>query len=169
MQLFRDTKESFPVPFIAGDVFEESFLSSTEPGPSARPALDSVKTLTELKGHVSAIHASSFFHLFGEELQSKLAHQMAGLISRQPGSIIFGVHGGLPTPGFRNAQRGNWAHSPESWTELWEGILGKDKCKVTASLVEHSRALERGGWGAQPDPTAGPGYHYVLQWCVEIL
>ncbi|KZT53672.1 hypothetical protein CALCODRAFT_500807 [Calocera cornea HHB12733] len=132
-ELFRD-KDTFHVPFIAGDAFDPMFLAPTvavRTGP--RPALNEVKTLSELQGEISVIHASSFFHLFDEEHQEKLAYLTGSLLSKKPGSLIFGSHGGLVTPGVRN-ERGAWGHSPESWTELWETVLGKGKCEVKAEL-----------------------------------
>ncbi|KAI0828239.1 hypothetical protein BC628DRAFT_1337889 [Trametes gibbosa] len=59
-----------------------------------------------------------------------------GLLSPEPGSIILGVHGGRHEKGFRtetglhsatSVARGHpmFCHSPESWTELWDGQIFK--------------------------------------------
>ena len=58
-KLFNTTQETFPVPFIAGDIFDPSFLEPAAPSyapPSTHtPVLSEVKTLTELRGHVSRL------------------------------------------------------------------------------------------------------------------
>ena len=120
--MFRTTPETYPAKFLAGDVFDDAHLSSTAgvpPGPP--PSVASVDTLTELRGHISAIHASLFFHLFTEEKQFELGKRLAALLDPRPGSIIFGSHGGMPvkcqlsSPLIRM-----FCHSPESWTQMWE-------------------------------------------------
>ncbi|EJU05123.1 hypothetical protein DACRYDRAFT_20662 [Dacryopinax primogenitus] len=154
-ELFRD-KDTFHVPFIAGDAFDPDFLSPTlveKSGPD--PALKEVKTLTELQGNISVIHASSFFHLFDEEHQERLAYLTASLLLKKPGTMIFGSHGGLTVPGIRN-ERGAYGHSPESWTQLWETVLGKGNCEVKAEL----RA-----WKTDTEPDRA---HEVLTWCVTL-
>ncbi|EJF58440.1 hypothetical protein DICSQDRAFT_90649 [Dichomitus squalens LYAD-421 SS1] len=170
-KLFKTTQETFPVPFIAGDAFDPAFLEVTEPfysPPSEpRPAnLSSIKSLNPLRGHVSAIHASSFFHLFSEDKQFQLAKSLAGLLSPEPGSMLLGTHGGRPEKGFRTEQlRPNshgstmFCHSPESWAELWDGqIFKKGTVKVEARLVE------RGLHNWNPDAK-----FYFLAWSVTRL
>ncbi|KZP00333.1 hypothetical protein CALVIDRAFT_533344 [Calocera viscosa TUFC12733] len=157
-ELFRDT-DTFRVPFIAGDAFDPAFLSPTlveKHGP--RPALNQVKTLNELQGEISVIHASSFFHLFDEEHQEKLAYLTATLLSKKPGSLMFGSHGGMAVPGTRN-ERGAYGHSPESWTQLWETVLGKGKCQVKAEF----RSLRRAHWQDEKNP------HQAMMWSVTII
>jgi len=132
-ELFRD-KDTFHVPLVAGDAFDPDFLSPTvveKNGP--RPALAEVRTLTQLQGEISVIHTSSFFHLFDENHQERLAHIIANLLLNKSGSLIFGSHGGNAVPG-TFPERSAYGHSPESWTELWESVLGKGKCQVKAEL-----------------------------------
>ncbi|KAI0932446.1 hypothetical protein AcW2_001075 [Taiwanofungus camphoratus] len=149
-KLFNTTPETFSAPFLAGDVFDLAFLEPTQPfySPSeaAVPALSSLTTLTPLRGHLSAIHASSFFHLFSEAGQLQLARSIAGLLSSEPGSMIFGEHGGRPEKGYRTEgsvmRRGGhmFCHSPETWTELWDGsVFKKGSVKVDAFLHEIER------------------------------
>jgi hypothetical protein len=126
------------VPFLAGDIFDPSFLA---PNGSARtaavplnppPVLSTLTSLTPLQHHISVINTHAFFHLFNEELQSKIAHLLGSLLSPLPGSIILGSHvGGADTEenrkGFiRLTSRGTevFAHSPASWKELWVGDDG---------------------------------------------
>ncbi|TFY51260.1 hypothetical protein EVJ58_g10663 [Rhodofomes roseus] len=52
-----------------------------------------------LQGRVSAIHASSLFHLFEEEKQLALARALAGLLAPHRGAMLFGSHGGAPENG----------------------------------------------------------------------
>jgi hypothetical protein len=96
---------------------------------------------------VFAIHASSFFHLFGQEKQLYVAHALAGLLSPEPGSVIFGLHVGNPEKGLiSNPARGGhqmFCHSPESWTQLWDGLVfGKGVVNVQAKLVQVERKDE---------------------------
>ncbi|KAI0823142.1 hypothetical protein BC628DRAFT_1417830 [Trametes gibbosa] len=154
-KLFKSSQETFPVPFIAGD-------------------LSALTSLNPLLGHVSAIHASAFFHLFNEERQLKLAQTLAGLLSPEPGSMILGAHGGLPRKGFRqesgvvlNLGRvfPMFCHCPESWKELWDGqVFKKGTVKVDAILHE----TERKDYAALSGIAAGTKF-FLLVWSVTRL
>ncbi|KAG6807488.1 hypothetical protein H0H92_007296 [Tricholoma furcatifolium] len=171
--LFKSTPESFPATFIAGDAFDSGFIAPRkpfyapeEPAPLNQP-LNALKSLTPLQGRLSAVHASSFFHLFDEAGQLQLARQVATLLSPAPGSIIFGMHGGKPEKGFRTeaiSSSGNYmfCHSPETWKEVWDGdVFVRGSVKVEAGLHEVERK----------DMTAvTPGAKfYVMWWSVTRL
>ncbi|TFK75138.1 hypothetical protein BDN72DRAFT_559978 [Pluteus cervinus] len=172
-ELFKSTPATFPAVFIGGDAFDSTFLSphpifsSSSPPTNPRPnSLKDVGTLTQLQGHISAIHASAFFHLFDEPKQLELAERMASLLSPLAGSIIFGSHVGKPEKGHRpESLRGGahrmFCHSPESWIELWDGkVFPKGTVNVQARLVEVSR----------PDFALAPGVKfYLLSWSVTRL
>ena len=97
--------------------------------------MGSLTSLTPLQGHVSAIHASSLFHLFEEVKQLELGKRLASLLSPVPGSLLFGAHVGLPEKGIRNGNK--FCHSPESWKELWDGtIFPKGTVDVVAGLKQ---------------------------------
>ncbi|KAI0707592.1 hypothetical protein C8Q76DRAFT_799936 [Earliella scabrosa] len=150
-KLFRSTTETFPVPFIRGDVFNPVHLEIMPPCSSAPdqpiPRLSSLTSLNPLRGHISVIHASAFFHLFSEEKQFHLAQALAGLLSPRPGSMIIGSHGGRPHKGLRtevNLHNSHGAtmfcHSPDSWVELWDGqVFEKGTVKVDVDLKEDDR------------------------------
>lgn len=150
-KLFRSTPETFPATFIPGDVFDPDFISDAPPRVSAPtdplPPLSSLKGLTPLQGRLSAIFAASFFHLFNEEKQLAVAHRLASLLSPEPGSIIFGAHGGRPEKGWRvettNVNPDGirmWCHSADSWKEMWEKEVFKNgEVKVWAILIEVPR------------------------------
>ena len=150
-ELFKTTPETFPAAFLAGDVFDPAFLSSREPfselPTTPRPVdLGSLTSLIPLQGHVSAIFAGSFFHLFVEEGQLELARRLAALLSPLPGSVIFGIHIGLQEKGERpvwgsgSREVRMFSHSPESWRDLWEHqVFEKCSVKVEARL----RTVER--------------------------
>jgi len=148
-QLFDSTPETFPVPFIPGDAFDASFLRETPPfyapPETSVPDLSSLTTLTPLLGHVSAIHASSFFHLFDEAQQLLLAKLLAGLLSPIPGSVLLGSHSAWPEKGSRTAPglpRALFCHGPDSWKALWDGeVFGKGSVKVDVALQEVPREL----------------------------
>ncbi|KAI1797518.1 hypothetical protein LXA43DRAFT_1088618 [Ganoderma leucocontextum] len=123
-----------PARFLAGDVFDPAHLERVPPftfTPAApRPHLPTLNSLNPLRGHVSAIHVSAVFHLFSEEEQVRLAHSLAGLLSPESGSTIFGLQSGRAEKGFRieagvpnSHGRQIFCHSPESWKELWEDVF----------------------------------------------
>ncbi|KAI9444696.1 hypothetical protein H4582DRAFT_2179306 [Lactarius indigo] len=145
-RLFRTTPDTFPVTFVPGDVFDPEHLSILPPFTTNSlpvttvPDLRTLTSLNPLRGHVSAICALHLFHLFPEDAQLRLARTLAGLLSPEPGSMIFEKHIGLP-------ERGHWGepsthhclfcHAPRSWSELWDGgVFPKGTVKVLASVTE---------------------------------
>jgi hypothetical protein len=164
--LFKTTPASFPAAFVAGDVFDDLMIAPRalffEKPDTPRPALNTLASLTPLQGHISAIHASSFFHLFDEARQEVLARRVATLLSPEPGSVIFGLHGGLPEKGFRaeiasRPGRRMFCHSPDSWRKLWDGqVFSKGTAQVEATLKEYNRP---GSW-------LDTGASYLLIWSV---
>jgi hypothetical protein len=114
---------------------------------NSRPKdLRALTSLTPLQGHVSAIHASSFFHLFKEDGQLEAARQLASLLSPESGSVIFGSHVGLAAKGRRESlmHKQNYymfCHSPESWkSEVWDGpVFEKGNVEVKATLRDVER------------------------------
>ncbi|KAH7335613.1 hypothetical protein B0J17DRAFT_670811 [Rhizoctonia solani] len=166
-KLFKDDSTTFPVPFLEGDVFSSQLLNLESPRPTERPHLPDLKSLTELLGHVSIIHASAFFHLFSEEVQRKLAERCVALLKTRPGSTIFGSHNGAPEPGIYSDLGGPdhhmFCHSPESWRDLWIELFGGQKIDVVAILEDSE--VRRNLVGVAP-----PGKKkYALVWSVTIL
>ncbi|VDC02710.1 unnamed protein product [Peniophora sp. CBMAI 1063] len=152
-----------PPPFVQADVFELNKETSA-PTPEPPADLSTLTSLTPLRAHVAAIHASSVFHLFDFEQQEAFARALASLLSNEPGSMIFGVHSGQPVKKtvkrLINGAGEQHAHSPDSWREMWEGIYGEGVVKV------ESRAVER------PDAArimASTDKVYHLVWCVTRL
>lgn len=95
--------------------------------------------MNDLRGHVSAVYAGNFFHVFTETQQEQIARGLAGLLSPEPGSMILGRHAGRPIKGFwvpGGSDFSSFCHSPESWKELWEGIFGVDHVEVQAELAQ---------------------------------
>ncbi|EIW65002.1 uncharacterized protein TRAVEDRAFT_68659 [Trametes versicolor FP-101664 SS1] len=175
--LFKSTPETFPVPFVPGDAFNPAHLDPVPPfyapPDTPRPQLSTLTSLNPLRGHVSAIHASAFFHLFDEEPQFYLARALGGLLSPEPGSMILGVHGGRQEKGFRtevgthstHRKTPMFCHSPESWTELWNGqVFKKGTVKVEAFLHETPRKDLEGAPGIVPGAK-----FYILVWSVTRL
>ncbi|EDR08693.1 uncharacterized protein LACBIDRAFT_297150 [Laccaria bicolor S238N-H82] len=163
--LFKTTPASFPAAFVAGDAFDDLMIAPRAPfyekPETLHPALNTLASLTPLQGHISAIHASSFFHLFDEAQQEVLARRVATLLSPEPGSVIFGLHGGLPEKGLRaevsRAGRRMFCHSPDGWRELWDGqVFSKGTVQVEATLKEYNR----------PGPLLDTGAFYLLIWSV---
>ncbi|KAK0480788.1 hypothetical protein IW261DRAFT_1474583 [Armillaria novae-zelandiae] len=167
-KLFKTTAETFPAHFIPQDIFQLKGLTK-EGVPSSVPNLSQVQSLADLRGNISAIHTSSFFHLFDEEGQFELAKIMAALLSSKPGSMIFGSHVGRHEKGFRSEiasksiqRRNMFCHSPESWRALWDGeIFSKGSVRVDALLHDRDR------YGLDSvDPGAKT---FLLVWCVTLL
>jgi hypothetical protein len=180
-KLFKTSQETYPIAFVPGDVFDPSHLEIAPPMASAQastdvgdppsgspPDLRSLTSLNPLHGRVSVIRASSLFHLFGEEKQLDLARALAGLLSPEPGSMLFGGHIGAAEKGFEPSvmhrdHRRMWCHSPESWTELWDGIVfEKGVVKVQTKLVQVERKL------LQPDAPVNATFTSLV-WSVTRL
>lgn len=125
-----------------GDIFDATHIAPTEPfhepPTTPRPVLNTLTSLNPLRGHVSAIHTSLFFHLFGKAQQAAAARAFASLLSPEPGSIIFGSHASRAVSGPRvNTLRGTdiYDFSPEDWKALWDGeIFEKGTVEVEAEL-----------------------------------
>ncbi|KAG6861458.1 hypothetical protein C0995_016549 [Termitomyces sp. Mi166 len=165
-ELFKTTPTTYPVAFIAGDVFNSSLIApralSNEVPQTPRSSLKTLVSLTPLQGHVSVIHASSFFHLFNEGRQHELAQRLATLLSPIPGSMLFGSHIGKPEKGIVQGAAGEpslFSHSPESWRDLWDGqVFEKGTVKVEAYLKQVEK----------PDMKSTEPF-YLLVWSVTRL
>ena len=110
------------------------------------PPLNTLSSLISLQGKISAIHMSSFFHLFPEDCQLQLAKIVSSLLSPEKGSVIFGQHVGMPAKGLRDEVMYNglnmFCHSPESWIQMWvDDVFGgkdkdnNDRVKVETKLI----------------------------------
>ena len=168
-RLFNTTSETFPVPFIAGDIFDPAFLEPAQPlyAPLSTPppTLSDVKTLTELRGHVSAISVCAVFHIFStEQEQLRLARAIASLLSAEPGSMIVGLQRGWKEKGEDEGLTFDmFCHSPDSWAAMWDGqVFAKGTVKVDVRLVDRGRPLVEGGVIAR-------GAKVMLEWAVTRL
>jgi hypothetical protein len=96
--------------------------------------LTTLTSLTPLKGYVTVLHTKSFFHLFPQAEQEDLVVRIHALMSKKPGSFIFGsqsakddgAEGNYPNP--RGETR--YLHSPRSFRALWEKAFGTDKVEI---------------------------------------
>jgi hypothetical protein len=160
--LFISNPSTFPVIFIPGDVFDPFFISVQAPLQTTssatsiplqsilQPELGTPKSLDPLRGHLSAIHTSTFFHLFNQEQQILLAKKLASLLSPLPGSIIFGSHVGFAEPhGEVDDVSGIpfFGHSPKSWKKMWEEEVFTDgiPIHVDVDMVDHGEADSQTG------------------------
>jgi hypothetical protein len=172
-ELFRSTSETFPVPFVGGDLFDDEYVSeqpvlptgSSPPWP--RPAdLHTLTSLNPLRGHVSALFAGAFFHLFDEDGQARAARRLAGLLSPEPGSMLMGVQGGMLERGIRQPHPDfpMFCHSPVTWRKMWDDVFGENKIQVRTHL-----RVQDGGkdiFGMYPDNQTEL---YVNMWSVTRL
>ncbi|KAJ3990131.1 hypothetical protein F5890DRAFT_698552 [Lentinula detonsa] len=157
--LFHSNTSTFPVLFIPGNVLDSSFISIQPPlqfeeSPSdfSSVSLESLlsinsesQSLNPLRGYLSAIHTSAFFHLFDKDEQILIAKKLASLLSPLPGSVIFGSQRGADEPqeGARNSTGTlYYRHSPETWKEMWEkDVFGG---KVDLIRVDAGLSLDEG-------------------------
>ncbi|KZV95797.1 hypothetical protein EXIGLDRAFT_734645 [Exidia glandulosa HHB12029] len=145
--LFRDSSESCGIRFVQGDIFSSSLIDPAAT-PSRTVSADPIATCVErgslvpLQGHVSALHASAFFHLFDEAKQVEVAKRCAALLSKEPGSLIFGTHGGAASArAFED--RDAYAHSPESWATMWmKQVITDGSIAVEARLIPREQLLQ---------------------------
>lgn len=142
-KLFKATSQTFRVPFLAGDVFDNSFIGTSTPvyGEPLAPQpinLSELKSLSPLHGRVSVVRVAAFFHLFEEEGQLKAARALASLLSPEPGSMIIGDHIAAPEPKSIINPRGEkiFLHSPDSWKALWDGTVF-EKGAVAVEVMLH--------------------------------
>lgn len=140
-ELFRDNAETCTLRFVQGDVFSDGFVdptseTSTTSDDDVLSRCVSQASLNPLRGRVSAVHASAFFHLFNAAQQRQLAIRCAALLSAEPGSVIFGSHSGAVIAGSR-PDRDTYAHSPESWRQLWADVVPNGGVEVDAEFVEN--------------------------------
>jgi hypothetical protein len=167
-ELFCTTASTAPITYVPGDAFDPAYIAPREPfyeNPSEPPPpLSSVSaegSLTPLQGHVSVIHASTFFHLFGLEDQTKLAKRLASLLSPESGSLILGSHTGLKEKGVRKApdvaRRDVWAHDPESWKELvgCVSLLSVTRLNGYVTCPVGWRSIQEGGCSRRGHPHNG--------------
>ncbi|KAI0639002.1 hypothetical protein C8Q77DRAFT_1204572 [Trametes polyzona] len=174
-EFFKSTPETFPVPFIQGDIFDPAHLEAAPPFETPPteppPQLSALTSLNPLRGRVSVIHASAFFHLFDEEGQLRLARALAGLLSPVPGSMILGWHVGRPEKGFRYEVMPHrqgipmFCHNAASWRELWDGVVfAEGMVRVDVVLQETMRP----DWHKVPGVAPGTRF-YALVWSVTRL
>ncbi|KAF8816992.1 hypothetical protein BYT27DRAFT_7154095 [Phlegmacium glaucopus] len=173
-ELFKSTPESFPVPFLEGNILDSNFLEEPE-GPFALktpvitpiPSLKTLTSLNLLRGHVSAIYVASFFHLFSEQDQLRIAKKLASLLSPEPGSMLLGIHLGHHIEGIWGRDTVNiriFCHSPESWKVMWDNVFGKGQVEVKARLKAGLGGVDY--FGSFPGNTTP---YYELEWSVTRL
>ncbi|KAJ7206521.1 hypothetical protein GGX14DRAFT_637452 [Mycena pura] len=172
-ELFRSTPETFPVAFLSGDVFDPAFLAPSSSASTMMPPsnLSNITSLTALAGHVSILHCSYVFHLFDEQKQAGLARLLAVLLSPLPGSMSFGSQPGMKTKGFfsnpayysGDPGRRLFAHSPESWIDLWGGIFPEGTVRLEAALKKPEECHP-----SQIHPTSKAAYG-VMIWSITRL
>ncbi|KAF8896607.1 hypothetical protein BD779DRAFT_597846 [Infundibulicybe gibba] len=166
-ELFRSSHETFPVPFVQGDALDPGTIVPRAPfydtPDTPVPDLKTLGSLTPLQGHLSAIHATHFFHLFNEEQQLALARQLASLLSPRAGSVLFGSHVAMTRKGvsgelFKGSGTHLFCHSPESWRALWDGVVFESGA---VRVETEMKAIGRGDAGADGGPVL-----YLISWSV---
>ncbi|KAI0742060.1 hypothetical protein C8Q80DRAFT_1274380 [Daedaleopsis nitida] len=175
LKFFKTPISGSPISFLAGDIFSPYFLEAVypfySPPSSPAPALPTLTSLTPLHGQVSVVVACYVFHLLDEAHQLQLARAIAGLLSPEPGSMVIGVHYARPeecsrtdsTPRADGQSVKAFYHSPESWTELWDGgLFLKDTVRVDTTLKQADPGPDD-IQGGEPDRT------WVMEWTVTRL
>jgi len=120
-ELYQDGPASdkpVPITFLQSDIFDEE------------------SPLFAMKGKIDYIFTSSVFHLFDEATQLKMAECLLGLLdlperggdeAKGREYILFGTHDGRHQEQVLKDKFGDkrYAHSPKSWTKMWNSILEK--------------------------------------------
>jgi len=155
-------------------------------GPTAKPVaisfyeaniFDEASALKSLEGKLNYIYTAAVFHLFDEATQFKMAERLLDTLApperarndaRGREYIMFGMHDGREQEQVLKDRFGSkrYAHSPKSWTKMWNDILikryGEDwvksNVKQEAAMGQVYRFLDK------PDY---PEYH-DFQWSVRI-
>ncbi|PLW26726.1 hypothetical protein PCASD_20148 [Puccinia coronata f. sp. avenae] len=136
-KLFRDSDR--PISYFIGNVLESKVLdaaSSAKVEDVTQVDLHSLQNLNPLKGAARFITLNQVFHFFDEEGQRQLAERCALLLSDEVGSSIFGMHVGGVNKGVDAASLKMFAHSPQTWKELWESVFAPRKVQVVSELIE---------------------------------
>ncbi len=113
------------------DLGQQLFKGPT-PGLELRAAnlLDPNDTgVDDLKGKVTLLYTGAVFHLFHEPEQRIFAEKLYSLFAKTGEVTAFGTHRGQKVPGVRKHPAiplSSFAHSPESWKEMWRDILGRE-------------------------------------------
>lgn len=148
-ELFNTSDAECGIRFIQGDIFDDPHLDPNAEVQAFPASLDTLRNLTPLAGHVSAIYASSLFHLFTEEQQTTLARRLSALIKPQAGSVLFGLHIAAERCGTINWRRREYTmtaycHSPESWAALWHAVCSERgfRVEVKATLLKTTRDFQ---------------------------
>ncbi|KAG6371201.1 hypothetical protein JVT61DRAFT_9825 [Boletus reticuloceps] len=133
-ELYSD-RDRCQISFFVGDVFDITLLPFPQVADDAHPSLKDVQSLNELRGHVNYVYAGSLFHLFDEGTQEAIARRLATLLDVSGGSgpaVLFGKHVAQAEEGVIDDAMGRtrYAHSPASWKELWERVMGDGKIRV---------------------------------------
>lgn len=164
-ELFKSSPETFPAHFVGGNILEPKILAVVPPvsrQTAEAPSPDTICNLTSLnplRGCVSVVHAIAFFHLFNEAEQLHIARAFAGLLSAEPGSLVVGSNIGARVKGavkqiFSGVEVNMFAHTPESWIDLWDGeVFEKGTVRVEAELRDGGVA----------------SYHELMFWSVTRL
>ncbi|KAJ4490239.1 hypothetical protein J3R30DRAFT_3420182 [Lentinula aciculospora] len=126
-ELFKSTPESFPAGFIGGDIFDDAILAPPiahpdDPNPDTVNLRD-LTFLTPLRHRVSAIYVCNVFHLFNAGKQFELARRLASMLTRQPGSTIFGSHGVIPAQRSVTDVAPDSFHSAKSFANMWNEVF----------------------------------------------
>ncbi|THH08175.1 hypothetical protein EW145_g2886 [Phellinidium pouzarii] len=173
-RLFKSTPETFPVPFVQGNVFDPKHIAPAAPHYSPpttpRPTLSVLTSLTPLQGHVSVIHTSAFFHLFDKDGQIAAARALASLLSPLPGSMIFGTHSSTRVSGnkvltVRKSQI--YCFSPADWCALWDGVIFEKGSVTVDAVLEEKNDAWRGRGFAWDSGEDAQTKRYSMIWSVK--
>ncbi|KZV63374.1 hypothetical protein PENSPDRAFT_758008 [Peniophora sp. CONT] len=168
-KLYADA-DTTPIRFIQGDVFSVKLPSPLGPVSPTTTPLPQVGSLDDLLGRVAVIYTGALFHLFDESTQHALALRLALLARENKPVIIFGRHQGQAQAGLidDNFAQERYAHSPETWVELWKQVFttvrGEEFARDKVSVKVH---LDEKGYGKSIS-IAGRTQYGVLYWSVEI-
>ncbi|KAL6886127.1 hypothetical protein HDV57DRAFT_489776 [Trichoderma longibrachiatum] len=149
-----------PTRLFGTDLHPEFIAIGTELFNDARSGLTLVagdmldpedKTLEELDGKVTLVHAANFFHLFNWEEQVKAGTRIVRFL--QPGTVdamVFGRQIGTHRPREGEGRMNSFLHNQESLQKLWDEIGTKTgtRWRLEVSFIEERR-VDLPGFGEE--------------------
>ena len=190
-ELFKDDEQTFPVKFVAGDIFKitEGILDESSDSNLNADESSGRPSLVPYKGRISTIYTSLFFHVFNEAQQLRLARICAALLRKERGSIIFGCHMaadsdlGQEPHTLREGEL--YMQNTESWRAMWEGEFGqhvmdgtideditrdpKVKIKCSTRMVKFEDTLDNRVKEKVLQYMSTWGPHSFMYWSVELV
>ena len=115
--------------------------------------LKTVTSLNALRGHIKALHAGNFLHLFSAEKKIQVLRLLVALMSKQSGTIIFGSHRAATAERTAANSDGQWQTAEEFEATAIKAI-GSDSFEIQTRIKENV-------------PHVDQEFRKVIYWSIE--